>query len=132
MIHYDVDSICTCKILQSLLKYKHILYSLSVIRGIEDLKTAYRENCNDVKYFVLINCGGTIDVVEELEAEEDVVFFILDSHRPLDLCNIYSNGQVRLLSLQEEDSLVPDFHDIFREEVSEIKICIESYLTLGL
>ncbi|XP_019869909.1 cell division control protein 45 homolog [Aethina tumida] len=119
MIHYDIDSICTCKILQSLLKYKHVRYTLAVIRGIEDLKTAYRENCNDVKYFVLVNCGGTIDIVETLEAEEDVTFFIIDSHRPTDLCNIYSNGQVKLLSSPEDDGVVPDFHDIFREESDE-------------
>lgn len=100
------------------MKYKHILYSLAIIRGIDDLKTAYTENCSDVKIFILVNCGGTIDIVEELEAEEDIVFFILDSHRPLDLCNIYSNGQVRLLSLPEQDALVPEFHDIFREDVS--------------
>ncbi|XP_023015206.1 cell division cycle protein 45 [Leptinotarsa decemlineata] len=119
LIHYDIDSICSCKILQYLLRYKHILYTLSVVRGIEDLKSAYKENCNDVKYFILINCGGTIDIVEELEAEDDVTFFILDSHRPIDLCNIYSNGQVRLLSTPEEDSAVPEFHDIFKEESDE-------------
>lgn len=122
MIHYDIDSICTCKILQSLLKYKHILYTLAIIGGIDDLKTAYRENCNDVKYFILINCGGTIDIVEELEAEDDVTFFILDSHRPTDLCNIYSIRQVRLLSSPDDDALVPDFHDIFREEVTKARI----------
>lgn len=91
---------------------------MAVVKGIADLKTAYKENCNDVKCFILINCGGTIDIVEELEAEEDIIFFVLDSHRPLDLCNIYSNGQIRLLSSHEEDSLIPDFHDIFREEVT--------------
>uniref|UniRef100_A0A6P7FIP6 Cell division control protein 45 homolog isoform X2 n=1 Tax=Diabrotica virgifera virgifera TaxID=50390 RepID=A0A6P7FIP6_DIAVI len=97
-------------------RYKHILYSLAVIKGKQDIKTAYRENCSDVKYFILLNCGGTIDIVEELEAEEDVTFFILDSHRPTDLCNIYSNGQVRILSTPEEDIAVPEFHDVFREE----------------
>ncbi|XP_050315859.1 cell division control protein 45 homolog [Anthonomus grandis grandis] len=116
MIHYDIDSICACKILQSLLKYRNILYTLAIVRGKEDLKRAYLENCEDVKYFVLINCGGTIDIVEELEAEEDVVFFILDSHRPLDLYNIYSNEQVRLLSAPEGEALVPEFDDIFRDE----------------
>ncbi|KAJ8984145.1 hypothetical protein NQ317_017796 [Molorchus minor] len=119
MVHYDIDSICTCKILQSLLKYKHILYTLAVVRGLDDLKSSYHENSNDVKYFVLINCGGTIDIVEELEAEDDITFFILDSHRPIDLCNVYSNGQVRLLSSPEDDVLVPEFHDIFREESDE-------------
>nr|CAI5862772.1 unnamed protein product [Callosobruchus analis] len=117
VVHYDIDSICACKILQSLLRYKHVSYSLAVVRGLGDLKTAYRENCGDVKYYILLNCGGTLDIIEELEAEEDVTFFILDSHRPTDLCNIYSNGQVKLLSLPDEDVGVPDFHDIFREEV---------------
>ncbi|XP_044764128.1 cell division control protein 45 homolog [Coccinella septempunctata] len=119
MIHYDIDSICCCKILQSLLRHNHILYSLAVVRGIEDFKTAFRENCEDVKYFVLINCGGTIDIVEVLEPEEDIIFFVLDSHRPIDLCNIYSNEQVRLLSAPEEDAEVPGFDSIFREESDE-------------
>lgn len=116
VINYDIDGICTCKILQSLFKYNHILYTLVVIQGINDLKTAYNENCEDVKYFVFINCAGTIDIVDTLEPEEDVVFFVLDSHRPTDLCNIYSNGQIRLLWQSEEDVDVPEFNDIFRED----------------
>lgn len=116
MLNYDIDSVCTCRILQALLRHKHTLYTLTIVKGIEDVKTAFRENCEDVKYFVLINCGGTIDLVDVLEPEEDVVFFVLDSHRPTDLCNIYSNGQIKLLSKPEEDAQVPDFHDIFREE----------------
>lgn len=118
MVHYDIDSICCCKILQSLLRHNHILYSLAVVRGIEDFKASFQENCEDVKYFILINCGGTIDIVEALEPEEDIIFFVLDSHRPIDLCNIYSNEQVRLLSSPEEDAGVPSFDDIFREDVS--------------
>lgn len=116
MVHYDIDSICCCKILQTLLRDNHTLYSLAIIRGIEDFKTAFRENCEDVKYFVLINCGAGFDIVELLEPEEDIVFFVLDSHRPIDLCNIYSNGQIRLLSPPEEEAQVPEFHSVFREE----------------
>lgn len=117
MVHYDIDAICACKILQSLLKFRNILYTLAVVQGKDDIRQAYSENCEDVKHFVLINCGGTIDIAEEVQAEDDVVFFILDSHRPIDLCNIYSTEQVRLLGLPEEEALVPDFEDIFREEV---------------
>lgn len=117
MLNYDIDSICTTKILQTLLKHKHTLYTLVIVKGIEDLKISYRENSEDVKYFVFINCGGTIDIVEILEPEEEIVFFVLDSHRPTDLCNIYSSGQIRLLWEAEEDREVPAFHDIFREEV---------------
>lgn len=116
-MHYDIDGICACKILQSLLKYRNILYTLAIVRGREEIKRAYVENSDDVKYFVLINCGGTIDIAEELEADDNVTFFILDSHRPIDLCNIYSTEQVRLLSGPEDESLVPEFDHIFRDEV---------------
>jgi cell division control protein 45 len=47
-----------------------------------------------IKYVVLVNCGGTIDIVDVLQPEEDVVFFVVDSHKPTDVCNIYNNGQV--------------------------------------
>jgi cell division control protein 45 len=116
MVHYDIDGICACKILQNLLRYKEILYTLSVIRGVEDLKLAYQENSNDVKYFVLINCGGTINIVDLLEPEDDAIFFIIDSHRPTHLDNIYSDGQVRLLWSPDEDAEVPEFHTVYRED----------------
>jgi len=47
-----------------------------------------------VKYVVLINCGGTLDIIEILEPEEGITFFVVDSHRPTDICNIYSSSQV--------------------------------------
>jgi len=47
-----------------------------------------------VKYVVLINCGGTLDIIEILEPEENITFFVVDSHRPTDICNIYSSSQV--------------------------------------
>ncbi|KAK4878289.1 hypothetical protein RN001_010795 [Aquatica leii] len=119
IVHFDIDSICTCKILQSLLRYKQISYTLSVVQGVNDLKNVYRENAEQVKYYVLINCGGTIDLVDVLEPEEDVVIFVLDSHRPTDLCNIYSNGQIRLLWTAEDDLDVPEFQEIFCEDESD-------------
>jgi cell division control protein 45 len=48
-----------------------------------------------IKYVVLVNCGGTIDIVDALQPKEDVVFFVIDSHKPTDVCNVYNNGQVR-------------------------------------
>ncbi|XP_018329160.1 cell division control protein 45 homolog [Agrilus planipennis] len=114
--NYDIDSICTCKILQPLLKQEYCVYTLEVVKNTDDLKRVYHENCDDVKYFVLINCGGTVDILECLEPEEDVLFFILDAHRPTDVYNIYSDNQVRLLCSQESDVNVPKFHDIFTED----------------
>ena len=45
-------------------------------------------------HVIFINCGGTIDLVDLLEPSEEKVFFVADSHRPYDVCNIYNDGQV--------------------------------------
>lgn len=94
LVNFDVDAICACKILQSLLKCDNVSYTVAAVNGIESLNRSYQEHAEDTKCVVLINCGGTIDIVELLQPPEDVVFFILDSHKPTDVCNIYSNGQV--------------------------------------
>lgn len=94
VVNYDLDAICASKILQTLFKLDNTLYSLVPVMGISGLRRAYTEHKNDVKHIVLINCGGTVDVVDLLQASEDVTFYICDSHRPYDVCNIYSTDQV--------------------------------------
>lgn len=98
LVHYDVDAICTCKILQGLFKSDNISYTLVPVGGIAELKQAYEENNEEIKYVVLVNCGGTIDLVDILQPEEEVVFFVLDAHKPTDVCNVYSDGQVSFLT----------------------------------
>ncbi|CAG9558897.1 unnamed protein product [Danaus chrysippus] len=118
LVHYDVDAICACKILQDLFKCDNISYTLVPVGGISELKSAYDENNEEIKYVVLVNCGGTIDLVDILQPEEDVVFFVLDSHKPTDICNVYSDGQVRLIYKDDEEN-IPNFDDIFRDEEEE-------------
>lgn len=65
---------------------------------------------------ILINCGGTVDIVDVLEPEPDVVFFVVDSHRPTDVCNIYSENQIRILRRIEDEDSIPEFADIFRDD----------------
>lgn len=94
IVNYDIDAICASKILQTLFRYDHMVYSIVPIMGIAGLKRAYDENKGDVKYVLLINCGVCLDIVELLLPDEDVTFFVCDSHRPMDVCNIYSDSQV--------------------------------------
>ncbi|PZC80648.1 hypothetical protein B5X24_HaOG214215 [Helicoverpa armigera] len=115
LVHYDVDAICTCKILQGLFKSDNVSYTLVPVGGIGELKQAYEENNEEIKYVVLVNCGGTIDLVDILQPEEEVVFFVLDAHKPTDVCNVYSDGQVRLVYKDSEEN-IPNFDDIFRDE----------------
>lgn len=74
--------------------------------------------CNifQIKNVITINCGGTLDLVDLLQPDESVVFFILDSHRPYDLCNIYSESQICILGKPDEDSEIPEYNDIFRDD----------------
>lgn len=64
----------------------------------------------------MINCGSTIDIVEILEPPEDIIFFVIDSHRPYDLCNVYSEGQIRILGKPSDDEEIPEYDEIFRED----------------
>ncbi|XKL61945.1 hypothetical protein PGB90_001778 [Kerria lacca] len=106
LVNYDIDAICAARILQTILKYDAISYTLIPVSKISDLISSYKEHINNFKYVILINCGGTIDIVENLEPEENVVFFIADSHRPTDVCNIYSlNDQINEDTLDNEENI---------------------------
>ncbi|KAL6254953.1 cell division control protein 45 homolog [Pogonomyrmex barbatus] len=119
LVNFDVDAICACRILQQLFKNDHMIYTLVPVRGIQDMINAFDENCEEIKNVVMINCGGTLDLVELLRPDESVVFFILDSHRPYDLCNIYSENQIRILGKSDEDNEIPEYNDIFRDDSSD-------------
>lgn len=94
VVNYDLDAICASKILQTLFKLDNVLYSLVPVMGLRGLQRAFAEHKHDINHVVLINCGGCIDLVDVLQATEDVIFYICDSHRPYDICNIYSTEQV--------------------------------------
>ncbi|XP_034235913.1 cell division control protein 45 homolog [Thrips palmi] len=115
-VNYDIDAICAVRILQYLFRCDSILFTVVPVSGVQELRQAYEENCEEVKFVVLVNCGGTVDIVELLEPEDSVIFFLLDSHRPTDLCNVFSSSQVRIIGKADPDEGIPDFDDVFRED----------------
>ncbi|XP_034118330.1 LOW QUALITY PROTEIN: cell division control protein 45 homolog [Drosophila sulfurigaster albostrigata] len=119
IVNYDVDAICASKILQSLFKYDHMLYTVVPIMGLTGLRRAYNEHQGDVKYVLLVNCGGCVDIVELLQPAEDVTFYICDSHRPFDVCNVYSDRQVCLLGDPALEENIPAFESIFYDSDGE-------------
>ncbi|XP_076653605.1 cell division cycle protein 45 [Halictus rubicundus] len=119
LVNFDVDAICACRILQQLFKNDNMMYTLVPVQGIQDMIHAFEENCEEIKNVILINCGGTLDLVELLQPAESVIFYILDSHRPYDLCNVYSEDQVRILGKPDEDDEIPEYNEIFRDDSSD-------------
>jgi len=42
----------------------------------------------------MIGCGATVDLAEFLSLSPDVSIYLIDSHRPYSLFNIFNNSQV--------------------------------------
>ncbi|KAM5263134.1 cell division control protein 45 homolog isoform 7-T7 [Ctenodactylus gundi] len=112
----DVDALCACKILQALFQCDHIQYTLVPVCGWQELETAFLEHKEQFRYFILINCGANVDLLDILQPDEDTVFFVCDTHRPVSVVNVYNDTQIRLLIKQDDDLEVPAYEDIFRDE----------------
>ncbi|KAL8566410.1 hypothetical protein ACOMHN_011988 [Nucella lapillus] len=99
-----------------LLQCDHIVYTIVPVAGKENLEKAYVDNSEGIQHVVMINCGASIDVVELLQPEEGVCFYICDSHRPVDINNMYNVVQVKLLMKPDDLTDVPEFDEVFRED----------------
>lgn len=112
----DIDALCACKVLQALFHCDQVQYTLVPVTGWQDLSTAFTEHKEQYRYFVLINCGANVDLLETLQPEEDTIFFICDTHRPVDVVNVYNDTQIKLLIKQDDDLDIPTYDEIFRDE----------------
>ncbi|KAE8291875.1 Cell division control protein 45-like protein [Larimichthys crocea] len=119
LVAADIDSLCACKILQALFHCDQVQYTLVPVTGWQDLGTAFLEHKEQFRYFVLINCGANVDLLEMLQPDDDAIFFICDTHRPVDVVNVYNDTQIKLLIKQDDDLGVPSYDDIFRDEDDE-------------
>ncbi|KAL7645415.1 UNVERIFIED_CONTAM: hypothetical protein RMT77_003801 [Armadillidium vulgare] len=119
LVHFDIDGICASKILQSLFRSDHILYTLVPVQTRHDLKKAFEDHAEQIKVIIFVNCGGCIDIIDFLQPDKDVMLYIADNHRPLDVCNIYNVSQVKIVSKFQDDEEIPSFEEIFRDDESE-------------
>ncbi|MEE6511425.1 hypothetical protein FKM82_017938 [Ascaphus truei] len=112
----DVDALCACKILQALFQCDHVQYTLVPVSGWQDLETLFLEHKEQFRYFVLINCGANVDLLETLQPQEETIFYVCDTHRPIDVVNVYNDSQIKLLIKQDDDLGIPPYDDIFRDD----------------
>ncbi|UYV66717.1 CDC45 [Cordylochernes scorpioides] len=119
-VNYDVDAICSTRILQYLLKCDNIEYTLIPVYDKDELIKSYQTYKDTFENIILINCGGNIDIVETFQPDEETKFYILDNHRPLDIYNIYNESQVCFLNQLEEEAPLPKYEELFREDLDEV------------
>lgn len=79
----------------SLLQKEFVRYHHVPVSGEEDLKKL--EIGPTIQSLVLINCGGTLDVLKEIPAlaDESTTVYIIDSHLPHHPANIDDPQQVK-------------------------------------
>jgi len=116
LVALDVDAVCACKIIKWLFQQDHVRYTVVPVLGQEDLVNAYAEHKDQIQHFFLVNCGGNINLLNALDANEESTFYIADSHRPLDLDNVYNQDQIKIL-IKEGDTFdeIPEFEKIFED-----------------
>jgi cell division control protein 45 len=113
----DLDAICATKILQGLFKADHIEYTLVPVETKDEMRMAYEDYRDTIKNIVLVGCGGAMELLGFMQPEEDAVFYIFDSQRPLDLENIYNKDQVHLLAFHKESfDGVPMYDQIYASD----------------
>ena len=103
----ECDALCACHIITHMLRIEHIQYKIRPASGLMDLQNANETLVKDneeLRTIVLINCTGGFDITkvfpslqakgddeeEEEEEEDQLQCFVIDSHRPIHLGNVYA------------------------------------------
>ncbi|KAI9305704.1 DNA replication pre-initiation complex subunit Cdc45 [Cunninghamella echinulata] len=114
----DVDAICCCKILQSLLKQDIIQHKIVPVSGYQDLQKANDDlvvKDEQLRTIIMINCGGHVDVSEILKVNENITIYIIDSHRPLHLENFVGRHNICVFDDDDENEKMEELIKIYEE-----------------
>ncbi|EFP09541.1 hypothetical protein CRE_25146 [Caenorhabditis remanei] len=117
IVSVDSDALCTTMILTHLLKCDDIPFTILTVEKwseVEKIFETKRElRCN----YILINCGATRSL-SRLQISPDSTAYVLDSHRPFHIENVYANEKVHLLVNNSEMSelQLPDVEKVIQED----------------
>eukprot|EP00501_MAST-03F_sp_TOSAG23-6_P001345 GSMAST32.ASY1.ANO1.1394.1 assembled CDS len=92
----DCDALCACRILRALLKGDNIQYKIMPVCGLGDLRhlnEQFIKDSDELRSIIMLNCGGVVNLHEILSLPRRISCFVLDSHRPVHLANIYTEGK---------------------------------------
>lgn len=113
----DVDSCCAFRTLKMMLVNDNVPFSVFPVSGFRELKQRGEEIPDDgvQRAIVLINCGGTVDVKEEMGLKQGARAYVFDSHRPLDLENVRADND-NVLVLRDDREGEEEFPDMEPED----------------
>ncbi|TPX34055.1 hypothetical protein SmJEL517_g03210 [Synchytrium microbalum] len=111
----DVDSLCACKILTTLFKADCIPHKVIPVAGYMDLGAAnsnHVENHEELRSIVMLNCGGLVDVNEFFTLSDSTMVYLVDSHRPINLSNLFSSPRIVVVKEQESDAEAAELQEL--------------------
>uniref|UniRef100_A0A8R1ELS1 Cell division control protein 45 homolog n=1 Tax=Caenorhabditis japonica TaxID=281687 RepID=A0A8R1ELS1_CAEJA len=117
LVAIDTDALCTTMILTHLLRCDDIPFSILVVDGWESVEkifaTAQEQKC----YYILINCGANHSL-SRLQLPPASIAYVIDSHRPFNIENVYANDQAFMLinSAERADLRLPDADQVMRDD----------------
>ncbi|KAL0592480.1 hypothetical protein ABG067_000044 [Albugo candida] len=103
LVAMDVDALCASEILTQLFKADFMSFSLVAVHGYDDIQRIgngrfHDENGKvredtDLRSVIFVNCGAIVNVSSLFQLPKIVKCYILDSHRPIHLSNIYDTSK---------------------------------------
>ncbi|KXS15936.1 CDC45-like protein [Gonapodya prolifera JEL478] len=101
----DVDAVCACKIVVSLLSADNIRHTVIPVSSYTDLSSANESRVagkDDLRSIILINCGSLVASAEIFDLPHpDTRVYVVDTHRPCNLRNLW--GEEQVVVFVEED-----------------------------
>jgi len=95
LVSPDVDALCACKILISLLNDDCVGYKVVPVSGWQELSRINSEQVQDnldLRTVILINLGSLVDLAEYFALPQLATLHVIDSHRPWNLNNVFASG----------------------------------------
>jgi len=124
----DHDGLCAWKILEVILQREGVKYDVFPVTGNAEIVEHVQrlEEDAEVRWLVLLNCGATLDLQDQLEkcpASQDLCCLVIDSHRPFLLANLSERNQrVFVLNddpIAEANGILPPVDDDDEESVAD-------------
>ncbi|KAJ3109527.1 hypothetical protein HDU97_005184 [Phlyctochytrium planicorne] len=106
----DADSLCALKILLRLFKSDCISYLVVPVAGLDELSAATEKHIasnDEVRSIIMINCGGIIDLESYFPLTDQMSVYVIDSHRPIHLRNLFGGDKIIIFDDGEADNMKP-------------------------
>ncbi|EMR09043.1 hypothetical protein PNEG_02815 [Pneumocystis murina B123] len=93
----EVDALCACKMLSTIMKHDFISHKIQPVSGYQDIMDINQTvvlNNENLRFLILLNCGALIDLSQYLTPQDYVTIYVIDSHRPWNLDNAFSDNNI--------------------------------------